>query len=436
MNYDKLKPLFQDKRAVILGLGREGRNWLDIIRGLHCCREIAIADINPLELEIRNVTPISGDNYLEICKEYDIILQSPGVIIKDAYDDEEKGKIISQTEMLMRLHPCKIIGVTGTKGKSTTASLTYHFLKSCGIKTMLIGNIGVPPLQRLEEMTEDTVAVCEMSCHQLEFVSHSPDIAVLLNIYPEHLDHYVSFDAYAQAKRNIVRFQESGATALVNKELLPVDCGANIKTMSFGSEADVWTDGSDIYVFGEKIPAEKIQTGLRGKHNLYNIAAALAAAVTAGADLNKCLEALKTFRGLEHRLEYVATKNGVEYINDSISTVPEATIAAVKAFDGTDCLILGGMDRGISYDLLGEFLNSGIVENVILLPDSGRRIAHLIKNHRVNVIKAADMEEAVKFASRCAKTRVILSPAAASYGFYRNFEERGRDFKRLVNELK
>lgn len=436
MNYDKLKPLFQDKRAVILGLGREGRNWLDIIRGLHSCREIAIADINPLELEIRNVTPISGDNYLEICKEYDIILQSPGVIIKDAYDDETKDKIISQTEMLMRLHPCKIIGVTGTKGKSTTASLIYHFLRNCGIKTMLIGNIGVPPLQRLEEMTEDTVAVCEMSCHQLEFVSHSPDIAVLLNIYPEHLDHYVSYEAYAQAKRNIVRFQESGATALVNKELLPVDCGADIKTMSFGSEADVWTDGNDIYVFGEKIPAEKIQTGLRGKHNLYNIAAALAAAVTAGADLNKCLDALKTFRGLEHRLEYVATKNGVEYINDSISTVPEATIAAVKAFDGTDCLILGGMDRGISYDLLGEFLNSGIVENVILLPDSGRRIARLIKNHRVNVINAADMEEAVKFASRCAKTRVILSPAAASYGFYRNFEERGRDFKRLVNELK
>lgn len=435
MNYNKLKPLFQDRRAVILGLGREGRNWLDIIRGLHCCREIAVADVNPLELEIRGVTPISGDNYLEICKEYDIILQSPGVIIKDAYDDEAKDKIISQTEMLMRLHPCKIIGVTGTKGKSTTASLIYHFLRSCGVKTMLIGNIGVPPLQRLEEMTEDTVAVCEMSCHQLEFVSHSPDIAVLLNIYPEHLDHYVSYEAYARAKRNIARFQESGSAALVNKELLPVEGAANVKTMSFGSEADVWTNGADIYVFGEKIPAEKISTNLRGKHNLYNIAAALAAALTAGADLDKCLDALKTFRGLEHRLEYVATKNGVEYINDSISTVPEATIAAVKAFDGTDCLILGGMDRGISYDLLGEFLNSGIVENVILLPDSGRRIARLIKNHSVNVIKAADMAEAVTFASRCAKTRVILSPAAASYGFYRNFEERGRDFKRLVNEL-
>ncbi len=435
MKYNELKSIFENKRVVILGFGREGRNWLDILRSLSCCKEIAVADINPMELEIRNITPISGDNYLQVCKNYDIILQSPGVIVKDAFNDETKHKILSQTELLMKLRPCKIVGITGTKGKSTTASLTCHFLKSCGIKTMLIGNIGIPPLQRLGEMDEKTVAVCEMSCHQLEFVHHSPDISVLLNIYPEHLDHYVSFDAYAAAKRNIVRFQDSGQVAFVNKDLLPVQTQADVKTLAFGGEADVCTDGCDIFIFGEKIPSEQIKTVLRGKHNLYNIAAALAAAVSAGADLKKCLEALPSFKGLEHRLEYVATKNGVEYINDSISTVPEAAIAAVKAFDGTDCLILGGMDRGISYDLLGEFLDTGAVENVILLPDSGRRIARLIKNGKVNVISAEDMADAVRFASKCAKTRVILSPAAASYGFYRNFEERGRDFKRLVNSL-
>ena len=436
MNYSVLKPMFEDKRAVILGFGREGRNWLDILRGLGNCREIAVADINPLELEIRNITPISGDNYLQICKDYDIILQSPGVVIKDAFDEETKKKVVSQTDLLMKLHPCKIIGVTGTKGKSTTASLTYHFLKSSGIKTMLIGNIGIPPLQRLREMDESTVVVCEMSCHQLEFAHNSPDIAVLLNIFPEHLDHYVSFEAYAQAKRNIVRYQTSENIAFVNAELLPADGGGSIKTLAFGKQADIWTDGVDIFYFGEKVPSEKINTHLRGRHNLYNIAAALSAAVCAGADFEKCLESLPLFRGLEHRLEYVATKNGVEYINDSISTIPEATVAAVEAFDKVDCLILGGMDRGISYDSLGMFLNMGSVENVILLPDSGRRIAPLIKNRNVNVIKVDNMEEAVTFASRCASTRVVLSPAAASYGFYRNFEERGRDFKRLVNELK
>lgn len=435
MRIDELRPLFENKSVVILGFGREGKVWLDILRRLDCCREIAVADMNPLELEDNRLTPISGDHYLEHCSEYDIILQSPGVIVKNRLDKDAKTKIFTQTEALLSQKPCKIIGVTGTKGKSTTSSLIYHFLQANGIPSMLIGNIGIPPLQRLEDMRPDTVAVCEMSCHQLEFVRHSPDIAVLLNIFPEHLDHYVSFDAYANAKRNIIRFQETGGCAFANAELFPVEGAGSVYSCAFGKEADVWTDGGSIYLFGERIPPEKINTRLCGKHNLYNIAAALAAAVKAGCDVQKCLDSLKTFNGLEHRLERVAVVNGVEYVNDSISTVPEAAIAAVNAFDGADCLILGGMDRGISYRVLGEFLNTGVVENVILLPDSGKRIGKLITNRDVNVIHAGDMERAVKLASKLASVRVILSPASASYGFYRNFEERGNHFKNLVLEL-
>lgn len=435
MKRDILKPIFAGKRAVILGFGREGKIWLDILRGLNVCSEIAVADMNPLELELPDVTPISGEKYLEMCDEYDLILQSPGVIIKNRFDEETKAKILTQTELLLRLHPCKIIGITGTKGKSTTSSLVHHFLRASGINSMLIGNIGIPPLKRLEEMDENTTAVLEMSCHQLEFVRHSPDISVLLNIFPEHLDHYVDFNAYANAKRNIARFQRENDFAVVNSELLPLETGARIITLSFGGEADVKTDGKSIFMFGEEIPAEKIRTSLCGKHNVYNIAAALAAAVKAGADAEKCLEALPGFKGLEHRLERVATINGVEYINDSISTVPEAAIAAVNAFDEVDCLILGGMDRGISYDILGDFLSHGVVENVVLLPDTGKRISRLINNPGVNVVFAENMEKAVRISSRLAKKRVVLSPAAASYGFYRNFEERGRHFKALVNEL-
>lgn len=435
MKIHELKPIFENKRVVILGFGREGKVWLDILRRLDCCREIAVADMNPLELEDNRLTPISGDHYLEECSEYDLILQSPGVIVKNRLNADAKAKIFTQTEALLSQKPCKIIGVTGTKGKSTTSSLIYHFLKANGIRSMLIGNIGVPPLQRLEDMTPETVAVCEMSCHQLEFVRHSPDIAVLLNIFPEHLDHYVSFDAYANAKRNIARFQEAENHAFANAELMPVEGAGHVYSCAFGKEADVWTDGSSIYLFGERIPPERINTRLCGKHNLYNIAAALAAAVKAGCDPQKCLDVLPEFNGLEHRLERVATINGVEYINDSISTVPEAAIAAVNAFDGADCLILGGMDRGISYKVLGEFLNTGVVENVILLPDSGKRIGKLITNRSVNVIHVGNMEKAVALASKLANKRVILSPASASYGFYRNFEERGRHFKKLVLEL-
>ena len=146
-----LKPFFEGKRAAILGFGREGRVWLDILNKLGCCAEIAIADRN--EVKAEGVTLLCGEDYLDRAKSYDLLLQSPGVIIKDKLNASEKAKILTQTELLIRLRPCKVIGVTGTKGKSTTSSLVHHFLKASGVPTMLIGNIGVPPLERFEEMT-------------------------------------------------------------------------------------------------------------------------------------------------------------------------------------------------------------------------------------------------------------------------------------------
>lgn len=434
MNIDELKPIFAGKRCAVVGIGREGRVWLELLQRLGVCAEIAAADMNPKELA--GVTGLYGADYLERAAEYDLILQSPGVIIKDKYDEQTKARILTQTELLLRLRPCRVVGVTGTKGKSTTSSLIAHFLTACGIKNMLIGNIGVPPLARLEEMTPDTVAVCEMSCHQLEFVHHSPDTAVLLNIFPEHLDHYTGFSAYAAAKRNIYRYQKPGDVCIINSECVEEAPAGRLITAALGKCADVFADNGVISVFGREIPPEKIHTQLRGRHNLYNIAVALAAAQSMGADSDKCLESLPDFAGLEHRLEFVALKNGVEYINDSICTIPEAAVAAVRAFDGgADCLILGGMDRGIPYDVLGDFLNSGEVANVVLLPDSGKRIGALVTNPAVNLVYVDDMEQAVAEASRLAKHRVILAPASASYGFYKNFEERGKHFKQLVNAL-
>lgn len=434
MNIDELKPIFAGKRCAILGMGREGRVWLELLQSLGVCAEIAAADIKPQE--IAGVTGLYGEDYLERAAEYDLILQSPGVIIKDRYDERTKAKILTQTELLLRLRPCRVIGVTGTKGKSTTSSLIAHFLTACGINNMLIGNIGVPPLARLSEMNADMVAVCEMSCHQLEFARHSPDTAVLLNIFPEHLDHYVSFEAYAAAKRNIYRHQRAGDVCIINADCVEDAPAGRLLTAALGKRADVCADNGSVFVCGREISAREIRTQLRGRHNLYNIAVALAAAQTVGADTDRCLASLPDFKGLEHRLEFVAEKNGVEYINDSICTIPEAAVAAVKAFDGgADCLILGGMDRGIPYDVLGDFLNTGAVANVILLPDSGKRIGALVTNPAVNLVYADNMEQAVAQAARVARLRVILAPASASYGFYKNFEERGRHFKALVQAL-
>lgn len=442
MEINELKPIFEGKRCAILGFGREGRVWLSLLQRLSCCAEIAVADMKPQD--IPGVTGIYGEDYLDRAKGFDLLLQSPGVIIKDKLTPEEKAKILTQTELLLRLRPCRIIGITGTKGKSTTSSLTYHFLKACGKNAMLIGNIGVPPLERIGEMTPDTVAVCEMSCHQLEFVHHSPEVAVLLNIFPEHLDHYVSLEAYADAKRNIYRYQQPGDTSILNIDLIPEDIctdpgfrKAKLVTLGCERPAMIFSENGAIFLQDREIKPEQLHTGLRGRHNIYNIAAALAAARAVGADTDRCLEALPEFMGLEHRLEYVATINGVEYINDSICTIPEAAIAAVNAFpDGADCVILGGMERNIPYDKLADFLNTGAVENVILLPDSGYRIGDMLANPAVNRVRVGDLAEAVRTAAKLAKRRVILCPAAASYGFYKNFEERGRHFKQLVLAMK
>lgn len=434
MDYSVLRPYFDGKRCAILGFGREGRVWLDILKKLGCCAEIAVADMN--EVTADGCTLLCGEDYLDRAKGYDLLLQSPGVIIKDKLTADEKARILTQTELLLMLKPCRIIGVTGTKGKSTTSSLIHHFLKANGFDTMLIGNIGVPPLERFEQMQPDTVAVCELSCHQLEFVRHSPQTAVLLNVFPEHLDHYTGFEAYKAAKENIYRCQQQGDTAIINADCLPENAAGKVISSSFGGKGDIMTDGGDITLPDCVIPSDKINTKLLGKHNRYNIAVALQAALSAGAQLHKCLDSLPDFSGLEHRLELAATIDGVDYINDSICTIPEAAIAAVEAVGGCDVLIIGGMDRGISYAKLTEYLNTGAVANVILLPDSGWRIASSLDNERFNVLKARDLADAVKLAHSRAKTRVVLSPAAASYGFYKNFEERGRHFKELVNELK
>ncbi len=435
MDIMTLKPFFEGKRAAILGFGREGRVWLDILKRLDCCAEIAIADMN--EVKAEGVTLLCGEDYLDRAKEYDLLLQSPGVIIKDKLTTAEKAKILTQTELLLRLRPCKVIGVTGTKGKSTTSSLIHHFLRASGVPTMLIGNIGIPPLERFEEMTSDAVAVCELSCHQLEFVQHSPEISVLLNIFPEHLDHYTGFDAYKAAKENIYRYQGEGDCAIINCDILPETESGRVISAAFCGSADLMTDGGDITLPDRVISAAEINTRLRGKHNVYNIAVALQAAALGGADIEKSLLALPDFGGLAHRLEYIAMIDGVEYINDSICTIPEAAIAAVEAFpDGADCIIVGGMERGIPYDKLTDFLNTGAVENVILLPDTGARIADGITNKAVNVVMAAGLPDAVNAARSFAKRRVILCPAAASYGFYKNFEERGEHFRELVTALK
>lgn len=432
---EKLKAFFNGKRVLILGFGREGKSTLDLIRDFNC--EIGISDQNlNVTDNIKRYQLYSGDNYLDAIKEYDIVMKTPGIALLDKIDEKDREKITGQTDLFLRFCPNYTIGVTGTKGKSTTSSLIAHILNYCGKKAVLIGNIGIPPLSVVDTLEKDTVVVMEMSCHQLEYVKASPRTAVMLNVYEEHLDHYIDFNAYKAAKENIYRYQGKDDLLIYNKALQTesvTSLPSKKITADMEEKTDIYVSDKDIIVEGKPISIENLAPKLEGKHNLYNIGIALCVALHQGCDLDKAVESISSFNVLEHRMEYVKTVKGVRYINDSISTIPLATINAVNTFNA-DTVIIGGMDRGINYDILVDFLNGGKVENIICLPDSGYRIADML-NTKANVYRVKDMEEAVAKAFDVAKHCCVLSPAAASYGFYKNFEERGRHFKELVNKL-
>ena len=361
-------------------------------------------------------------------------MKSPGIALLDMVSDEIKAKITSQTDLLLRFCENKIVGITGTKGKSTTSSLTCHILQKCGKDAILIGNIGIPPLERMSEFKDETIIVCEMSCHQLEYVKASPDIAVLLNVFEEHLDHYVDFNAYKSAKENIYRYQDESDVLIINSACLTDEIPSEIITASLSEKADIYVTNDCLSINGIVVPLSEIKTKLIGHHNFYNIGIAMFIALALECGVDKIISAIPSFCGLAHRLENIGTFGGVQYINDSISTCPSTAIAAVNSFDKVDTIIIGGMDRGIDYAELVKFLNSSDIENVILLPDSGYRIFPELDSSKRNIYKAADLSDAVDHAKKITKVRCLLSPAAASYGFYKNFEERGEHFKELVTK--
>lgn len=431
--FRKLEQFFLGKKVLILGFGREGRSTLGLLKKINC--SIGIADKNlSVTDEIRDYALFSGENYLESMTDFDIVMKSPGIALLGEISPEIKQKITCQTDLLLRLCPCPVIGITGTKGKSTTSSLIWHFLDRSGKNALLIGNIGIPPLECAEKLRDDTVVVCEMSCHQLEYVSASPETSVFLNLFEEHLDHYNSFAHYRAAKENIWRFQSASDLLIIEKILISDGIRARTVTASLTENADICLHDDTLFLCGQEIPFSELPSRLIGRHNYYNIGIAMRAAMEYGCEYGHMREALASFSGLPHRLERVGVFGGAEYVNDSISTCPSTAIAAIRSFDRVDSIIIGGMDRGIDYSELTEFLNADEPRHVILLPDTGRRIAPELDKSKLDVYMAEDLADAVKYAKKVTKIRCLLSPAAASYGFYKNFEERGEHFRKLCRD--
>ncbi len=453
------KAKFSGKTICLLGFGREGKSSYRALRHFVNDINIIVSDSNPrckdeftAEFGVdSNVRFYCGEGFLNPIIQSDIIIKSPGVSLKVLTGFDVASKITSQTELFLELFRDQVIGVTGTKGKSTTVSLLYKILKNAGKDTLLGGNIGVPPLDFLDKITPETLLVFEMSSHQLENIRVSPKLAVLLNVFQEHLDHYESYRDYQLAKFNIARWQKPGDVFICNGEneilrgLLseyPLESTQMIihynpsdkSGARFQDNHLIIDDGSGEICFENFCHRRK----LPGEHNLTNILAAAMAAYIKGIDPEIIRKTTEAFEGLPHRLEYIGERYGARFYNDSISTIPESTIEALKTFPDVYTLLLGGFDRGVDYSSLVSYLQNHPVKKILFLGKAGQRIAkELLSLDELNVAMLfQDFESAVKAAINITPIGAIclLSPAAASYDMFRNFEHRGEKFRQMILE--
>lgn len=441
----------ENKAIAILGFGLEGKSTYKFIRKHFKNMPVTIIcktlsnDLIELEKDDMNIKILTGEDYLEHLEGYDLILKSPGISFKGVNTSKWIDKITSQTELFLENTQSYTIGITGTKGKSTTSSLIYNMLIKHNKPAYLLGNIGTPIFDEIDNIQDEDIIVLEISSHTLEHLKTSTNIGIILNIYEEHLDHYESFEKYAYAKLNLFKYQKEEDIAIFNldnenilklqKKFKKNDVAITLKNNKNNlCKNTVYLKNDKIYYNDKEIYDISMDRKLKGMHNINNIMFVLAVNEILKLDLQKTIEAINEFSPLEHRLEFVANIDGVEYYNDSIATIPEATIESIKALKNVNTLIVGGNDRGVDLKNLINFLKDSEVENIICLPKTGEYIYIGLEGSDKKIINVNTIQEAVKFAKEITKKGKIclLSPAASSYGYFKNFIERGNLFKQEV----
>lgn len=398
--------MFGMRSALILGYGKEGH-----------ATEKFLAERYP-EVLIGTSDKEDGEEYLQKQEAYDIVIKTP-VIPKELVSSH----YTTATNLFFAEVPTdQIIGVTGSKGKSTTSKLIYEMLEKGGKKVRLVGNIGVPALQEILDTptTEGELFVFELSSYQLEDLDVSPHVAVVTSLFPEHLDHHGSLDAYYEAKRNIIKYQEADDTF--------------VSAPGF-AVLDAWADEAiGTVLFPEAIPFGIHNASLKGEHNHSNVKLAYTVAKMFGVSDESCMAVVDGFVGLPHRLEPAGTFKGIAFFDDSISTTPESAIAGILALGNVDTIILGGVDRGYDFTELEKELREQGVRNIVLFPESGEHM--LASEDGFTTLHTASMDEAVQFAYAHTQEgkACLLSPSAPSYNLFTNFEERGDVFKAAVEK--
>lgn len=427
----------RDKSILVLGLGREGLSVLHFLKKKFPSKKIDVADIKEYLGLPENVgKTFFGENYLSPLSGYDVIIKSPGVpYFVEIQRAKDTGKIItSSTDIFLGNCKGQVIGLTGTKGKSTTAALIYEVLKKGGLEAYLIGNIGTPALDFLTKDNKDAIFVYELSSFQLEDLEASPNIAVITNIYPEHLDRHGDFTTYVQAKNNITKFQTEKDYLIYNQdipELRYIAQESKAKKISFSKKDKQMVSN---LVHEDTIP-------LLGEFNLLNIVPAIIIGRLFKIADDKIEEAIINFRPLPHRLEFIGETAGIRFYNDSLSTIPEATVEALSALGkNVTTLIAGGFDRGLDYSILGKAIAKSNIKTLILFPDTGVKIWDSVCKYskkRPRKFAVSDMRKAVKIAYAEIEPGKIclLSPASTSFNLFRDYEDRGNQFKAWVFNL-
>lgn len=397
-----------------------------------------------------------GENYLDNLHGYDVIFRSPGIRpdIPPIQKEVERGAILtSEIEKLIELCPAKIVGVTGSDGKTTTTTLIYMMLKEEGYNCYLGGNIGTPLFAKIDDMTPEDIIVLELSSFQLMTLTQSPNIAVVTNVSPNHLDIHKSYEEYIEAKKNIFRFQNPNDVVVLNYDNditkdFAFEANGEVRFFSRKQELEkgVFVENNAIKIIDENGKKDVIDIDnilLLGMHNVENACTAIAA-VKNLVNTKTIVKVLTTFKGVEHREEFVRELNGVKWYNDSIGSSPTRTIAGLASFKTKVVLIAGGYDKHLDYTDMGKYILDH-VKVLILMGQTKDKIKNATLQEiekrdndvELPIFECSTLEEAVKIAYENSKDGdiVFFSPASASFDMFKNFVERGKKFKEIVNNL-
>lgn len=429
----------------ILGFGIEGKSTFNYLvrKGV---REIVVMDKNPVELPAApanvNVKVFSGEKYLDGLKDCVTVVRSAGVypLQNELFRFQSNGGVLtSQIEIFLKETVSKsVIGVTGTLGKGSTVSMIRHALTACKIPCIIGGNFGVPALDLLESDSPDRVSILELSSFQLMTLSISPHIGIVLRVSTEHLDWHRSVEEYRDAKANLVRWQRRSDYCIYMKEAAPsvaISRESGAQKFSFGkNDADAVFSQDSLSIDGYTLKLADCK--VRGSYQLENMAAALLAVKALGADVPAALQALKSYEALPFRMEFKGEKSGIEFYNDSYATRPDATAAAVQSMKRPFALILGGSEKNADFSELSALLAKlSNLKRIGLIGATAERMLESLRRAGVNVPMQIfpDLDKA--FVDACtlgSGSAVLLSPACASFGLFKNYKVRGECFDALV----